>query len=683
MDANRPLESLDSFVTRRRGTFFEAEIFHALRDCAFVLRSFEFALVDGALFATVGDSPPPGNYTERFWALNEQVRMTRGSHEHWARILVLLDLKSSTSRQAEEQVYITTLRQQEKTGIYIAVCAADLGYVEVIPNRFSDSSLSTSVNRKVAVNESRKSMLPPSAYGFLSPCNSPYRMPLSLLSRALESVQQCAQGHGDYINPWTGAQFTGWRPHITQGNESLAPVEDSQHYTSFKSLMDIWRGTRVARSRDHVDIAFEFMNLQPELADFKFSLPNPCNHNQRRQVFIQHKIDGLYRSPANLLTKVAIARNQRKGQIGYYFTEYARFDYLMYQFNYVDQQKRSTTKFFFLPECKIPDEFYQTLSKEGDFSRDQFRGYWITMDVHGEWLHRIIDIINATPNPRKPGNRPCRPADPTEKPPTVPRPPFELHYVELFFRRIFYALMSQCAARLSGLIVVLSRVHPMGDFAYCRYTWTTQEQEAFFSHQTVPCTITQLPSSTPIVPLQTYTRKREATSRGPCLTASEFQRLNMWPQPRLLIFDLFGQEGASLCSPLLVIPSDDIRPTTEQVALFHLNSSKDKSEEFESRAPLLAELLYTGLNPIDYTISTGGPLLFEPDTHQWEDLWKLLERMSRLENFTYPHNSNIARSPATYRVDLKQVHQCLVDRHALIEKPVLFSEDGEYIAAED
>jgi hypothetical protein len=324
MATSHRLEALSAFISRRRGTFNEAELFHAVRDCGFVFRSFEFARVDGAVLATNGAAPVAGNYTERFWDLNELVRMTRGSIEHRARKLVLFDVKSCTSERAEHQIYITTIWQQEQTGFYLATCPVDPNFVEIFPNRFAKHHATALDGRKVAVNESRKAMVPPSAYGFLSPCNSGYRMPLSLLPQAIENIRRCAQGDGDYINPWTGVQFTGWKPHTVCDNESLAPTEDSQHYTSFKGLLELWRGFRVAQSRDNLDIELEFVNLQPQLADFKLLLPEPHNPTRRRQVFIQYKIDGLYRSPANTLTKVAIARNQRKGRINYYFTEFER-----------------------------------------------------------------------------------------------------------------------------------------------------------------------------------------------------------------------------------------------------------------------------------------------------------------------------------------------------------------------
>ncbi|XP_014559609.1 hypothetical protein COCVIDRAFT_24093 [Bipolaris victoriae FI3] len=206
------LAEIDSCINRNRGTHFEAEIFSHLSCCPFVLRSYEFAIADGALYATLNSEPPTGSYTERFWQLNEQVRMLRNTSEHWKRILVPFDIKSSVSNRPEDQRYITTVRQRARVGFYIAVCAINPEYVEIIPNRFSGDIIGDIKTRKVAVNFTRKSFLPPSAYGHLSPCNSPYRMPISLLSEAIESIKNCAQGFGDYINPWTGVKSFGWVP---------------------------------------------------------------------------------------------------------------------------------------------------------------------------------------------------------------------------------------------------------------------------------------------------------------------------------------------------------------------------------------------------------------------------------------------------------------------------------------
>ncbi|KAJ5056972.1 hypothetical protein J3E74DRAFT_409674 [Bipolaris maydis] len=501
-------------------------------------------------------------------ALNEDVRLTRNSKVEQQRMLIPFDIKSSVGASAEDQVYATATNQQARTGIYIAVCASNPGYVEVYPNRFS--SLSRPDIRKVAVNLSRKSHLPPSSYGFLSPCNSAYRMPIAMLKQALESLRRCAQGQGDYVNPWTGVQFPEWRPHIEHGNETLMPSENSQHYTSFKGVIEIWRCVRVAGSQYDVPIGFELIGLQPRLTDFKFLVPG-SQGSQRRQVFVQYKIDGVYRSPTSPLTKVAIARNQRRGHMQYYFTECERFDFLFYEFNYQDHRRKAWTSFFFLPERVIPDEFYLTQAKEADFSRSEFMPYWVEMDMAGLWVKRVFDIIQATPHPRQSAKRPSRPLEATEKPATI-----QSHL-------------------------------PLQPQAFT----AMEEKEAFLTNRVVPCTITQLPRTAVAVPFLVYTKARESTSRGPTLTVSEFARLDMCPQRRLLIFDSFGQDGQNLYGPLLAVPSDDISLIAQQYTTFKSNREKDKDEEFEGRVPLLAELLHTGLSPVDYAIATSGPFVFD------------------------------------------------------------------------
>ncbi|CAO2652463.1 Nn.00g007460.m01.CDS01 [Neocucurbitaria sp. VM-36] len=641
-----PLADIDAFVTRRYGTHFEADIFAMLLSCPSIIRSFEFALADGALFATEGVAPPPGNFTERFWQLNEQIRMKRNSKEHWSRVLVPFDIKSCVGNRAEDQIYITKVGQRARVGFYIAVCAADPNYVELIPNRFSGNSSVELSKRKVAVNVSRKSLLPPSAYGSLSLCNSPYRMPISLLQQALNNMQHCSRGYGDYANPWTGVRFPGWKPHIEHGNDILTPAEDSQHYTSFKGVLEIWRGIRIAKSRSSIQADFELMDLQPRLADFKILVPDIHAHADvgvlvpevlaqlpRRQVFVQYKIDGLYRSPASPLTKVAIARNQRKGRITHYFTDYEQFDYLFYQFDYQDHQKTAWTQFFFLPESVIPDMFYLTEAKEADFSRDEFKPYWFEMDMGGRWVQQVA-------------------------------------------LRGFKGLLLSFPVRTpSGTTVTAGTSGPL------RSRKHFSRMSAFL----VPSL--NSPKTTTVVPFIVYTKNRESTSRGPTLTAAEFERLDTCPQGRLLVFDLFGQDGSEVYSPLLVIPSHDLSSTEEQCTLFESNRGKDKDEEFEGRVPLLAELLHTGLNPMDYAISAGGPNLFESGMNPWGELWALLDQASGIDDFVYPHASSYPRRPSEYRVTLQELHQQLVDRHALVDiEPSMYeqsSEDDEEVDDEE
>jgi hypothetical protein len=307
----------------------------------------------------------------------------------------------------------------------------------------------------------------------------------------------------------------------------------------------------------------------------------------------------------------------------------------------------------------LPEEFYVTETKESSFDRAEFKPYWIHMDQSGQWAKRVYEIIQQTRCPRLEGTRPSRQHIAADK---IPRPAPNLGKFRRFYEDLFYTVMTQCATRCSGLLIVLSRGHPQGDLAYCRYSWTTEEQRLFLEDKTLPCTIDGLPPTTPLVPFHVYTRSSEVTSRGPNLTTAEFQRLNEDPHRRLLIFDLFGADGHNSYSPLLVIPSDDISPTHDQVALYRLNSAKHKVGDFQDRVPLLAELLHTGLIPTDYIISASGPLLFETDADPWGELWVLLNKFTGVDEFTYP-NGNYCRRPREYRVTVQELHQRLADKH--------------------
>ncbi|USP75476.1 uncharacterized protein yc1106_02750 [Curvularia clavata] len=671
----QPLSQISSFITGRSGARFEAELFAVLFECPFVIRSFEFAPADGAIFATTDTTPPIGTFGERFWQLNEHVRRYRHGPKHSERRLVLFDAKSKISGKAEDQIYKTSVKQQNRVAFYIGICAANPDYVELIPNYRAGTLLDNNEKRNVAVNISRKPRLPPSAYDSLSPCNSPYRMPIRLLPEALARIQRCAQGQGAYSNPWTRVTFHDWIPSVEHDNDGLMPEESSQHFTSFRGLVQFWKGIRAAKWLHGIPMDFDFMWLQPHLADFKLLVPDSKSHNQRRQLFVQYKIDAKYRSPASPLAKVAIARNGRNGEVNYYFNDYERFDYLLYQFDYQDRQKLAWTQFFFLPESVLPDEFYTTEAKDASFDREDFKPYRIALDDSGDWVKEVYNIIQTTPNPRQIHHRPRRrsqnlfkksedePKDAIAAPPTS--------QLDHFTNRLFYTITAQCAVRRSGLLIVLSRGHPFGDLAYCRYRWTESQKDAFLASNTPPCTITQLPPNTPVVPIHLYSRSQEGTSRGPRLTTAEFQRLNQSPQDRLLIFDIFNQDGLGLYSPLLVIPTSDISPTHAQQELYTSNRKLKKDADFEERVPLLAELIHTGFNPADYIVGSGGPRILDNRSDAWSGLWVLLDKFAGINHFTHPCNYN--RRPSNFRVTIQALHQRLAEKHArMFAEPMPF-----------
>ena len=296
----------------------EGAIFAELEHLPWVLRAAEFARVDGALIVQ-GTLPKAASYANRLWVLMERARAAQCPE------LALMDVKSRVSGDAHEQIYITTIGQRARTAVFIGVCAANPDFIEVIPNLYAGRPFDKKhEGRCVAVNISRKSLLPASAYGHLSPCNSATRMPIGYLDQALEGILACARGEGDYVNPWTRVRFGGWKPFTVQTSEDMMPKSNTQHFTAYRSAMEIFRCVRNARRwNDPLPLDFDMLYLQPRVADFKLIIEDSRAHD-RRQVFVQHKIDGQDRSRNAKLVNVAIARGREDGTTMWYFTPFER-----------------------------------------------------------------------------------------------------------------------------------------------------------------------------------------------------------------------------------------------------------------------------------------------------------------------------------------------------------------------
>ena len=244
--------------------------------------------------------------------------------------LLLFDVKSTNCQLAGDQYYITTIRQRREVAFYIGICVVDPSFVELIPNLYQGRPGSTARSQpdgdEVAVNTSRVSHLPPSAY-VLDPCNAPYRMPLALLPRAIERVRYCVQRGQPYVNPWTQVSFPQWRPTTTSASDALKPSEESQHFTAYRAAMEVYRIMNKVSLRS--PLLLDFVGLQPRLADFKFipawvqgpkDLESPGPQHQR---FVQHKLDGRDRTSSTSLAKVAISRAQG-GNRWWYFQAHDR-----------------------------------------------------------------------------------------------------------------------------------------------------------------------------------------------------------------------------------------------------------------------------------------------------------------------------------------------------------------------
>jgi hypothetical protein len=309
------LKSLERFLAGSRAAVFEGDIFAILLACPYVVRSFEFAVADGALDCSKEYSTETG-FADRLWKVEQDLRSDSASHK-----LLLFDVKSSSARDAGEQVYITTIKQRRHVAFYLGVCASDPGFVELIPNLLQGFQGQDDDTREVAVNSSRKLSLHPTAYR-LDPFNAPYRMPIPLLPRALESVRLCAQGKRPYRNPWTLVLFPQWSPKLIQTVEPLRPYEGSEHFTSYREVMEIRRMIKTRAIQDNLSVDFDFVGVQPRLADFKIVLPS-ADGQSCLQVFVQHKLDGRDRAISTPLTKVAIARG-KEGGTSWYFSPFQR-----------------------------------------------------------------------------------------------------------------------------------------------------------------------------------------------------------------------------------------------------------------------------------------------------------------------------------------------------------------------
>ncbi len=87
----------------------------------------------------------------------------------------------------------------------------------------------------------------------------------------------------------------------------------------------------------------------------------------------------------------------------FYFNAFERFDCLMYQFEFSGTPNRKV--FSFIPECEIPDSFYQTRDKRVSFESFCAKSLF-DIDNAMEWVKAVDSMIRQYPEPRKPGHRP-------------------------------------------------------------------------------------------------------------------------------------------------------------------------------------------------------------------------------------------------------------------------------------
>lgn len=309
------LQALEKVILRNRGALYEGDVFSILQGSPYIIRSFEFAPADGCIDCA-REFDPTTSFADRLWESQQADPSTGGASE-----LVLFDVKSKVSEVAGDQVYLASRQQHSLMAFFIGICAADTTFVEVLPNFSQGRQFDEDSADHSAVNTSRQSKLDPSTYR-LDPSNSPYRMPAYMLQEAIYRVRRCAQGYGDYVNPWTMVRFEGWRPSTVSSLAYCMPAEGTEHLSACKAALEIQRIVKTQSQSLDVAVDLDFIGLQPRLADFKLVLRERTTPVVR-QVFIQHKLDVKDRSRAKPFTNVAIARS-RGEDVNYWFDPFER-----------------------------------------------------------------------------------------------------------------------------------------------------------------------------------------------------------------------------------------------------------------------------------------------------------------------------------------------------------------------
>lgn len=199
--------------------------------------------------------------------------------------------------------------------------------------------------------------------------------------------------------------------------------------------------------------------------------------------------------------------------------------------------------------------------------------------------------------------------------------------------------------------MVLGGDHPLGDFAFARYEWTQAEADAFVQFGRPPATVHDLPGIVSVVPVCLYTSSSEMSFLGPSLLSTQFRRLNVSAQGRLILFDLSGRDELREQRTLAVVPSTDICPTDTQRQILKRNLHVDHVKEFGERTPLLSYLLGNGLCTSDYVVGDCG----DRNLTSWPCLWQLFDDFVRSTTVNHPQAR--PRSAQDFRCPLSAVHE--------------------------
>lgn len=205
---------------------------------------------------------------------------------------------------------------------------------------------------------------------------------------------------------------------------------------------------------------------------------------------------------------------------------------------------------------------------------------------------------------------------------------------------------------------MLSRNNPIGDWGYCRYHWTPEDQEAFASSHT-PRPAYALPAQVAVVPICYYARHQPTGHAGPNLTAAEFRRLNSSALRRLVVWDIGGPDVRGAQPLLAIVPSEDIQPTSLQTESLTANVGKNKNAgEWDVYNPNVSDVLNTGRYQSEYGIA-AGPRVY--GSYDWATMWELLDAFTGMATVEHPRSFH--RDPVLYRHTLQIVHERLAQEH--------------------
>ena len=212
-------------------------------------------------------------------------------------------------------------------------------------------------------------------------------------------------------------------------------------------------------------------------------------------------------------------------------------------------------------------------------------------------------------------------------------------------------------ARRRGLLVVLDKEHPLGDFAFCDLRWSQEEVETWKNSGTPPQTLDDLPADMPMVTLYYFAATADYTSNGPNMTAPQFRRLNGCRENRLIVWDIWAWSQSDPCHPLIVVPSEDVGMTDPQRSSYRRALKVNKKKERTKTLPRLEYILRNGRQSFDYLLGPRGPQVYDgwPGYHH---IWLLCWRLT--QSALVEHPIGYIRDAASYLHPLWRIHQRLV-----------------------